>query len=122
MAKTVTVEGWLYRGVHAGHPAMAAARAGMAVPGDVGGQVSAAEHNLGGPTVQSESPFTSFTQNLDVARVNARKAGAGGIILVAPVGAPQVGDTWNWEWSPDEFGEAEVLLRGTRTGLEVREP
>lgn len=101
---------------------MREARAGTAVPGNVGGSVTAAAHNLGGPAVQSDSPFTSFTRNLDIARTNAGKAGAGGIILVAPIGAPLAGDTWRWEWSPEEFGEAEVLLRGTRTGLEVGEP
>jgi hypothetical protein len=31
----------LFRGVHAGHPAMAAARAGRAVPGDMNGFANA---------------------------------------------------------------------------------
>lgn len=109
----------LYRGVHAHHPALAEAKAGVAAPGDVHGTATAEEHNLGLAGVQKRSPFTSFTSQLEIARIHARRNGPGGIILVAESGAPKSGDSWHWEWSPDEFFEDEVLLRGIRTGLGV---
>jgi len=110
---------YLYRGVHAGHPALDAAMEGTVVPGDVNGTVTAAEHNIGG--VSAESPYTSWTTNESVARANADKFGPGGVVLRVPAGAPPAGATWSWEWSPDLFGEDEVLLRGIRTGVEVLE-
>jgi len=111
---------FLYRGVHAGHPAFLAASMGWAIPGNLDGGVTADEHNEGG--LQQDSPFTSFTRRFDIARNNATKAGEGGIILIAPIGSPLPGDTWQWVWSPDRFLEEEVLLRGSRTGLGIANP
>jgi hypothetical protein len=36
-----------------------------------------------------------------------------------PIGSPGPEDTWSWEWSPDQYFEDEVLLRGIRIGIEV---
>jgi hypothetical protein len=105
---------YLYRGIHAGHPAMEAAMAGRAVPGNIRGVVTAAEHNVG--AVSAHSPFTSWTTDLSVAR---RYAGDNGVILRVPAGAPPPGATWSWEWSPDIFHESEVLLRGVRENCTV---
>ncbi len=111
---------FVYRGVRADHPALDAARNGIAVPGDEDGRVAAAEHNLGERL--GESPFTSWTHILETARVHANAAGPGGVILVLLLGAPAAEDRWSWEWSPDLFYEGEVLLRGIRSGAEVLQP
>lgn len=108
---------YLYRGVHAGHPAFEDALLGRAMPGDINGIVSAAEHNAGG--VAAESPFTSWTSDLEVALSNANKKGEGGLLLRVRTGAPPPGAGWSWEWSPDIFGESERLLRGVREGCDV---
>jgi RHS repeat-associated protein len=108
---------YIYRGVHAGHPQLEAARRGAAVPGNVGGVVSAEAHNLGG--VSASSPFTSWTHELSVAQQHATKYGPGGVVLRTPAGAPSPGASWAWEWSPDVYMESEVLMRGVREGLEV---
>ena len=112
--------GLLYRGVHAKHPALEDARAGRAVPGDPNGSVSAELHN-GGDGLDL-SPMTSWTRDLAYARRIALSEGPGGVILVAPVGAPPPDATWRWVWSPDEWWENEVLLWGIRTGLRVLQP
>lgn len=33
--------------------------------------------------------------------------------------APTPDEQWNWEWSPDEFFEPGVLMRGIRKNVEV---
>ncbi len=108
---------YLYRGVHARHPKLAAALKGEVIPGDVNGMITPEEHNAGG--FSSNSPYTSWTRNKVVARRHAKLKGPGGVILRLPVGAPLPGDEWSWEWSPDEFFEDEVLLRGRRSGARV---
>ena len=45
--------------------------------------------------------------------------GPGGVVLRFPVGAPKRGDKWYWTWSPDAFGEDEILLHGERSGATV---
>jgi hypothetical protein len=107
----------VYRGIHAGHPAMAEAERGMIAPGNAFGTIAPEDHNDG--RVSHMSPYTSWTYNRAVAEFHARKSGPGGIVLQLPAGPPQPGDTWSWEWSPDRFGEQEVLLRGKRTGATV---
>lgn len=108
---------YLYRGVHAEHPALKAAKEGRIDPGDVNGTVSAEEHNFGGQS--ANSPYTSWTRELSYAEKHAGQNGPGGVVLRVPTGAPPAGANWSWEWSPDLWGEAEVLMRGTRTGVEV---
>jgi hypothetical protein len=107
----------VYRGVHANHPALEAARDGIVIPGHVEGTVSAEEHNAGGAS--SRSPFTSWTRSLQIAEYYAKRTGTGGVVLRVHIDAPPPGVSWSWEWSPDIFGESEVLLRGIRKGVEV---
>jgi len=114
------VESYLYRGVHARHPALSAALEGNVVPGNPHGTITPEEHNLGG--VSANSPFTSWTRDRHVARMYATSSGPGGVVLRLPVGNPTPGDTWSWEWSPDEYLEGEVLLRGPRSGATVELP
>ncbi len=110
----------LYRGVHAQHPAIDAARRGSAVPGNPQGIVSPEAHNLGG--VAEISPFTSWSRERSIAIDHANKTGPGGVVLEAPVGAPPPDATWSWVFSPDVYGEAEVLLKGIRNNLKVTKP
>jgi hypothetical protein len=103
-----------YRGVHVGHPAFEDAKAGRAVPGNVHGTVTVDQHNAGG--YSAVSPFTSWTPDINVAR---RFAGENGVVLRVPAGKPPPGATWSWEWSPDNYHESELLLRGVREGCTV---
>jgi hypothetical protein len=112
--------GFVYRGVHAQHPALADALRGEVVPGDINGTITPEQHNLGG--YSAESPYTSWTHNFNVARDFALSRGPGGVILELPMGAPPAGAPWRWVMSPDLFGESEVLLRGTRSGANVIKP
>jgi hypothetical protein len=108
---------FIYRGVHAYHPALADAMLGKAVPGDIRGTVSPKDHNKGG--VSGASPYTSWTTDREVAEYHARLFGPGGVVLQFPGGGPGPGDAWRWEPSPDEFEEQEVLLHGARSGATV---
>jgi hypothetical protein len=89
-------------------------RAALCLATSINGAVTAAEHNLGG--VSANSPFTSWTHDINVAR---GYAGADGVILRVPTGAPPPGAGWSWHGSPDVFRESEVLLRGVREGCTV---
>ncbi|WP_225931070.1 RHS repeat-associated core domain-containing protein [Pseudomonas monsensis] len=111
-------DGYLYRGVHKGHPAEADAINGRVTPGKIEGDVSPEDHNYGGAS--SESPFTSWTRSPDIAKQFAKEDG---IILRLKVGAPKEGDKWSWQYSEDRWGEQEVLLKGPREGdIEVFKP
>jgi hypothetical protein len=116
----IEAETHVYRGVHAGHPAMKDALVGRVVPGNPAGTVTAEAHNLGG--MAADSPFTSWTHSYEVALDHALKEGPGGVILRLPTGAPPPGATWSWVWSPDEYVELEVLLFGVREGATVLKP
>ncbi len=108
---------YLYRGVSVGHPVIDAAKQGRVMPGNVNGTVSAEAHNLGGQA--ASSPFTSWTRDPAIAATHAAKNGPGGVVLRVPQVAPPAGAKWSWEWSPDVWGESEVLMRGIRSGVEV---
>jgi hypothetical protein len=114
-------EGYSYRGVYNGHPEELNALRGIVVPGNTNSTMSAETHNLGqGGNSSAKSPFTSWTTDPKVALKWAKEDG---IILRVKQGAPGLGDTWSWTWSPDYFYESEVLLRGIRTnGIEVFRP
>lgn len=107
----------LYRGVSANHPELAAARNGNVVPGNVNGTVTPEMHNAGGHA--ANSPYTSWTRDPNIAAQQAVKHGDGGVVLRVPQGAPPEGSSWSWEWSPDIYGEQEVLMRGARSSVEV---
>jgi hypothetical protein len=108
---------YVYRGVHAKHKMLAAARNGIVVPGDVNGDFTADEHNL--LDRSADSPFTSWTYSLSVARRFAASRGIGGVVLRLPKDEPTDSDDWSWHDSPDFHREQEVLLRGVRIGVEV---
>jgi hypothetical protein len=108
---------FLYRGVHANHPALVEAKRGTVIPGNIHGSVTPRDHNHG--SVAALSQYTSWTTDRSKAEFHARKFGPGGVLLAFPIGSAQPGDSWSWEWSPDVYGESEVLLHGTRTGATV---
>jgi hypothetical protein len=89
----------------------------MVVPANPWGNATPEEHNAGENA--DDDPYTSWTVNLELAEFYADVDGPGGVLLRVPVGSPPLGATWNWEWSPDAFGEGEVLMRGFRSGVEV---
>jgi hypothetical protein len=89
------------------------------VPGNLSGDISPEAHNLGGQAVDSQ--FTSWTRDPSIAFMHANKNGTGGVVLKVPEGAPPSNASWSWQWSPDVWGESEVLMRGTRSGAEVLE-
>jgi hypothetical protein len=108
---------YVYRGVHAGHPTLDEAKRGNVVPGNIDGATTPDMHNLSEGL--ADSPFTSWTHRHEVALGYARRSGPGGVVLQLPIGKPKRTDSWSWAWSPDVFGEAEVLLRGLRSGATV---
>ncbi|MEN5172302.1 RHS repeat-associated core domain-containing protein [Acinetobacter higginsii] len=112
-----TEQQYLYRGVHAEHPELENAKKGIVNPGKLDGTASADAHNAGG--VQSNSPYTSWSRSKEVAEGFGKSKGEGGVLLRVPVGAPKENDKWKWEYSPDIWGEQEVLMKGTRKGVEV---
>lgn len=122
VATQVADEGpFIYRGVHAKHPALPDAIQGRAVPANPNGTVTPEQHNLGG--YSADSPFTSWTHSYEVALHHATKHGPGGVILRVPQGAPPPNAGWSWEASPDAWGfEEEVLLKGARDGATVIKP
>ena len=108
---------YLYRGVSAKHPAWFFASMGIVVPGHPSGSASSLEHNEGG--AQKDSPYTSWTLNRAIAEFHRDKDGPGGLLLRVEQSEPGPDDLWFWEWSPDIYGEAEVLMYGVRIGIEV---
>jgi RHS repeat-associated protein len=108
---------YLYRGVHADHPALEAAKKGEVVPGNINGTVTPEMHNGGG--YAADSPYTSWTHDPKIAAQHGAKHGDGGVVLRVPQGAPPEGAGWRWEWSPDIYSEQEYLLRGIRSDVEV---
>ena len=108
---------FLYRGVHAHHPALPDAMRGKIVPGNIHGAVTPEQHNRG--NVSDLSPYTSWTTERDVAEYHARRFGPGGVILRLPSVGPEPHVASSWEPSPDIYEEHEILLRGSRTGATV---
>jgi hypothetical protein len=70
---------FLYRGVHFGHPARAAALNGVVVPGDINGTVSPEQHNRGGWS--AVSPYTSWTPSEALAKTYACSVKGPGTLL-----------------------------------------
>ncbi len=113
----MSVKYFVYRGVHAGHPAIQLARQGIVQAASPASETTAAEHNAEG--LSELSPFTSWTYDKEVALRYARRHGPGGLLLQVPIGGPDPTERWNWDYSPDIWGEREVLMRGVRLGIEV---
>ena len=111
---------WIWRGVSANHPAIEDARQGIATPANSESKMSEEAHNLTGDS--GASPFTSWTHDKSVALYWANREGPGGVLLRVRPGAPPEGAAWSWHWSPDEYCESEVLMRGKREGIEVLDP
>lgn len=80
--------------------------------------LSLEQHAEGGLT--GESQYVSWIPDKSLALQHANKDGAGGVLLSVPQGAPQSGDSWSWGWTHiNDWGEAEMLQEGTRTGVNV---
>jgi hypothetical protein len=104
----------IYRGVHCQHPALAEARAGAALPGDVNGSVTPEQHNDGG--YSERSPYTAWTTRKEVADYYARRrTGGSGVILTKTVRRSDLIP------SPDTMNEGEVFLRGEVSGCVAEE-
>jgi hypothetical protein len=111
---------YLYRGLHAGHPALVEARMGMVRAAMPESTVTPKEHNLGSRS--GRSPFTSWSRERMVAVEFAESAGChGGLLLRVEDLPPGPDATWEWVESPDERSESEVLMRGFRMDAEVVE-
>lgn len=94
-----------------------AARRGVVIPGDVGGQVTPEEHN--NAIRLAESPYTAWSYSLEEAHRHGADRGGSYVVLRLKKTEPVGTDQWCWQKSPDEFGEQEVLLRGIRIDCEV---
>src|SRR5882757_8608498 len=70
---------YVYRGIHAHHPVLEAAKQGIVIPGDINGSVTPEEHNAGGRS--AESPYTSWTYRKSIAETYALERGKGYVIL-----------------------------------------
>jgi hypothetical protein len=106
----------VYRGVHAKHPMLEAARRGVVIPGNENGDVSPEEHNYGRRL--AESPYTSWSYSLEEAHRHGANWGSGYVILKLSTEISG-GQNWSWQESPDVFDEQEVLLKGVRIDCEV---
>jgi hypothetical protein len=111
---TAQEEVTIYRGVHCWHPALAEARAGRVVPGNVNGTVTPQQHNDGG--YSDQSPYTSWTTRKEVADYYARRhLGGYGVILTKTAKRTEL------VHSPDLMNEGEVFLHGAVGGCQVEE-
>ncbi len=77
---------YVYRGVHAEHPQIGAARLGIVIPRNVAGTVTPEEHNAGGR--EKDSPYTSWTYSSAYAEKRAYDRGPGDVLRLAVSTAP----------------------------------
>lgn len=110
----------LYRGVNESHPGFKNAINGVAEP--IGGNASAGAHNAG----NTQSSFTSWTTNPEVAGNYALRPNGSGVMLEttvptsSTVASPSLKNV-NLKQSPGTVvNESEILLRGTVSGATVR--
>ncbi|ROI04548.1 hypothetical protein EGI16_07725 [Chryseobacterium sp. G0240] len=94
----------LFRGVYVGHYDYKNAIKGMAVP--LGGHSDPESHNWG----DTESVFTSWTVNRNVALKFANNNGSGGVLLQKTFSIHKIIP------SPDKYNEQEILIRGIVIG------
>jgi hypothetical protein len=69
----------LYRGVHAGHPALTDAKEGIVRPANRNGSITPEQHNEDG--FSGVSQFTSWTHDRNRAVWFANRKGPGGVVL-----------------------------------------
>jgi RHS repeat-associated protein len=109
--------GSVFRGVARDHPGYEAATTGRAYPRSPEGATTPELHNAGEPESLADSPFTSWTRDREIAE---EFAGPDGVVLAISTGQPPPGGG-QFVWSPDEYLEQEVLVRGPVEGaLRVR--
>jgi RHS repeat-associated protein len=106
----------IYRGVGPEHPRFAEGEKGNALPRVLIGHTDEDAHNRNlGEVGPATSEFTSWTRNRDIAE---QWAGKGGVVLEYKTGPPtQPG--YKFGWSPDLYGEQEVLVHGVLQGATV---
>lgn len=117
VAATASAEGsmTLYRGVNSTSPAYENATQGVAIP--KGGTATAVEHNLG----NTNSNFTSWTTNPEVAKNYALRTSGEGVIMQAEVpisqtvASPSVKDVI-LKQGGGMVNESEVLVKGKFSG------
>jgi hypothetical protein len=103
-------DGYLYRGVHEGHPGTANALEGRADPW--GGHSDPALHNGG----VNQSEFTSWTRDPGIAFDCATECNGPGVVLRIP---DADGPGFTRVPSRDIYGESEVLIRRPVAGADV---
>jgi len=108
---------YVYRGVHAAHPGLDAAKRGIVYPADSEGELTPLEHNVLGESGISQ--FTSWTFYRPLAEAFAKSHPGRGVVLRLPFGPPAEDGSWQWVESPDRHNEREVLLKGRRMDAEV---
>lgn len=108
----------LYRGVNSTSPAYENATQGTAIP--KGGNATAVEHNGG----NTNSPFTSWTTNPEVAKNYALRTSGEGVIMEAEVPISQTVTSPSakdvvLKQGGGMVNESEVLVKGTFSGATV---
>jgi hypothetical protein len=109
----------LHRGVNESSPAFANATNGVVVPR--GGTATAAEHNAG----NTQSLFTSWTPNVEVAQNYALRPSGNGVVLSTTVPKTSIVPSPSLKNvvlkpSGKYVNEQEVLLKGTIKGCKVQ--
>jgi RHS repeat-associated protein len=102
---------WAYRGLKPSHPGFDEALRGAATPRKLDGTMTQEAHNAG--EALKDSQYLSWTRSPDVARMYA---GPDGVVLRIPRGE---GGPYKFDWSPDDFGEDEILLDALVRGADV---
>lgn len=119
-AKAETETATLFRGVNSTSPGYENALEGIAKPR--GGSATALEHN----TLTTESNFTSWSTNPDVAENFALRTSGEGVVLTAKIPGSQLVKSPNLKsvnliQSPGTIvSESETLVKGTVNGASVR--
>jgi RHS repeat-associated protein len=115
----------IYRWVPKGHPRFPQAEQGVAFPGALIGHSDEVIHNLGAQDPLGRgtrtSQLTSWTRSRRLVEEIAEEAAESeGVILEHMAGeAPPPNAGWRFRWSPDAYGEEEVLVEGVIRGATV---
>lgn len=106
-AAAKTAQKWAYYGVRRDHPGYDDALKSRVNPRNPNGTATPEVHNSG---ATADSPYISWTRDPAIARIFA---GEDGVVVRVPRGE---GSPYKFEWSPDEFAEQEILIRGPGCG------